>query len=116
MATLGLYCKAYYVSDLAKFPGWAPSASTAKKERQDVNGNEVETERQLRDTDYLFLHDTLVVTDGLFTDELVVFDRVTPEWQAFCRDVLRFEIPEGCAADVAQAAADAPAGVSAQGV
>lgn len=81
MATIGLYCKAYYVADLARFADWAAYASPDKREP--------------KEGEFLFLHDTFTVTDGIFTDEQVVFDHVTPAWQAFCRDELRFELPDG---------------------
>jgi hypothetical protein len=94
MPTLGLYCKAYYASDFMKFAGWADAARSVKHDVQEVDGDEADLERPLQEHDYLFLHESLVVTDGIFEDEHVVFDRITPEWQAFCRDTLKFEAPQ----------------------
>jgi len=48
----------------------------------------------LKDTDYLFLHDSFVVTNGIFEDKNIVFDQVTPEWKQFCRTELHFNIPD----------------------
>jgi hypothetical protein len=33
------------------------------------------------------------MTDGVFKDEHVIFDNVTPEWIAFCQEILGFEVP-----------------------
>jgi hypothetical protein len=34
------------------------------------------------------LHTDFTVTDGIFIDENIIFNDVTPEWIEFCRDVL----------------------------
>lgn len=34
-----------------------------------------------------------MVTGGIFKDENVVFERVTPEWKEFCTKNLNFAIP-----------------------
>lgn len=104
MAEMGRYCKAYLAKDFRAFPGWAENAAALRSERQEVDGREVEVERtELKDDDILYLQENLVVTDGIFKDENVVFDQVTPEWQAFCTEVLQFEVPEYARDD-----ADAP--------
>jgi hypothetical protein len=86
MAEMGKYCKAYLVKDFRRFEGWAENLDDLRSEdREDA---------VLDDDDILYLQETYVVTDGIFLDENVVFDQVTEEWQAFCRDELDFEIPE----------------------
>jgi hypothetical protein len=35
-----------------------------------------------------------IVTDGIFRDENVIFDDVTPEWVEYCQKELEFEIPK----------------------
>jgi hypothetical protein len=87
---LELYCKAYKVSELRKFPHWTENSANVMKEVTEVDGEEVEVARVLGDDDYLFLHDTFVVTDGMFADEHVIFDNVTRQWIRFCRDELGF--------------------------
>jgi len=87
---LGLYCKAYLVSDLRKFPHWSERTSDLLKQLTEEDGEEVEVCRELTDDDYLFLHDTFVVTDGMFSDQHMVFDGVTPEWVQYCRETLDF--------------------------
>jgi hypothetical protein len=79
MGTMGPYCKAYGFAQFKAFDGWAEAASN------------IET---LTDNDYLFLHGTYVVTSDVFVDEAIVFDRVTPEWIAFCEHTLGFEVPD----------------------
>ena len=76
MSKMGRYVKAYPVERLRDFPRWAELAS------------------EPADRPYLYLQENYTVTDGIFLDENVVFDRVTPEWVDFCRDGLAFEIPE----------------------
>lgn len=95
MAEMGRYCKAYYAADFRKFAGWQESVANLRKDKQEVNGKEVEVERtELKDDDILYLQENLVVTDGIFKDENIVFDQVTPEWEAFCTGDLAFEIPD----------------------
>ncbi|HEX2188185.1 MAG TPA: hypothetical protein VHG51_04770 [Longimicrobiaceae bacterium] len=95
MAEMGRYCKAYYAADFRKFPGWKENTSSLRKERQEVNGKEVEVERtEIKDDDILYLQENFVVTDGIFKDENVVFDEVSPEWESFCKGELAFEIPD----------------------
>jgi len=77
MAEMGRYCKAYLAKDFHAFPGWSGGAR-----------------RETGEDDILYLQENLVVTDGIFKDEGIVFDRVTPEWTEFCTGTLAFEIPE----------------------
>ena len=46
--------------------------------------------RDLTGADYVYLQGSFTVTDGIFIDENVIFDNVTPEWIEFCRDVLGY--------------------------
>lgn len=95
MAEMGRYCKAYYAADFRKFPGWKENVASLRKDKQEVNGKEVEVERtELKDDDILYLQENLVVTDGIFKDENIVFDQASPEWEAFCKGELAFEIPD----------------------
>ena len=94
MATMGKYCKAYSIKKLREFRGWAEKAQNARQEKQkDANGKEAEVTRILTDNDYLYIQENYVVTDGIFKDDNVIFDQVTPEWIAYCRETLKFEIP-----------------------
>ena len=93
MATMGKYCKAYPISRLREFNQWTEYSENARKEKNEIDGVEVEIARQFTESDFLYLQENYVVTDGIFLDENIVFDNVTPEWKDFCRDVLEFEVP-----------------------
>lgn len=95
MAEMGSYCKAYLAKQFRAFDGWKEDVSDLRKETQEVDGKEVEVQREaIDDDDILYLQESYVVTDGIFKDENVVFDDVTDAWKAFCHDTLEFEIPE----------------------
>ena len=91
MTTLGKYCRAYPLSQLRQFRGWTERTENARTVRKVVNGESVETPRELTDADYVYLHTDFTVTDGIFIDENVIFSNVTPEWIEFCRNVLGHE-------------------------
>ncbi len=105
MPTMGKYCKAYSVAKLRGFAGWSEKAENARKEKKQVEGKEVEVTRTLTDNDYLYLQENYVVTDGIFKDENIIFDQVTPEWMEYCQKVLAFEIPVYEPIKIAEAAA-----------
>ena len=92
MAEMGRYCKAYPLKRLREFEHWSEMAENAKPERTEDDTSEAP--RVLTDDDYLYLQENYVVTDGIFKDEHVIFDNVTPEWVEYCTDKLEFEIPE----------------------
>jgi hypothetical protein len=93
MAIMGRYCKAYAVEQLRKFAGWRERLDALAPIENEEDGT-AQPRTTLADDDYLFLQETFVVTDGIFQDEHVVFDDVTPEWKAFCTGELAFEIPD----------------------
>lgn len=93
MAEMGKYCKAYQVKKLRAFDQWSEYTDNTRLEQKDVDGNKVEVQRSLTDDDFLYLQENYVVTDGIFKNENIIFDQVTPEWKAFCQTVLSFEIP-----------------------
>lgn len=86
MNKMGRYCKAYPVHRLREFSGWEPKLENTRKE----NG----VPRPLGDDDFLYLQENLTVTDGIFLDENVIFDSVTPPWETFCKEALHFEVPD----------------------
>ena len=91
--TMSTYCKAYSLAKLRKYPGWTEKKENARKEAKQTNGKELEVTRELTDNDYLYLHDSYVVTDGIFEDKNIIFDDVTHEWERFCKETLKFGIP-----------------------
>ncbi|HHP7244066.1 MAG TPA: hypothetical protein ACFE0H_05195 [Elainellaceae cyanobacterium] len=94
MATMGKYCKAYPIKRLREFSQWTERSENTRTEKQDIDGTEVEVNRILTEEDFLYLQENYVVTDGIFKDENIIFDQVTPEWKDFCHIVLGFEIPD----------------------
>lgn len=116
MPNMGRYCKAYLVKSLREFDGWTENAANARP-ADDVDAQEGLAPRALTEDDILYLQENYVVTDGIFIDEHVIFDSVTPAWVEFCHQTLEFEVPEYAKAQQAVAAAqnaDAPEGVAAQ--
>ena len=89
MSTLGKYCRAYPLCQLRKFPGWVERANEARRIRKEIDGEIVEEVRALTDEDYVYLQLDYTVTDGIFVNENVIFNEVTPEWIEFCQRVLR---------------------------
>jgi hypothetical protein len=85
MSKTGQYCKAYMIPRFREFSGWIEKSENARKENS--------SPRPLTENDFLYLHEDFVVTDGIFMDENVIFNNVTPEWITFCKDVLKFEVP-----------------------
>lgn len=88
MATMGKYCKAYLAEQLRQFEQWTENAAV----RQNSSGD-VPEQQSFDNNDVLYLQENYVVTSGIFKDEQIVFDHVTPEWQQFCQTVLQFEVP-----------------------
>jgi len=93
MAKMGRYCKAYPIGRLSEFSGWSENKQSAAKEKHQIDGKEVEVTEELNDSDFLYLQEHFVVTDGVFMDERIIFDHVTPEWIDFCKKNLKFEVP-----------------------
>jgi hypothetical protein len=89
MEQFSLYCKAYSVAELRRFPGWKTNPNSLRP----ADSGEA-TARTLTEEDYLFLHDDFAVTDGVFRDEYIVFDSATEDWMRFCKEELQFAIPD----------------------
>lgn len=90
---MSAYCKAYSCAKLRQFPNWSEKSENVSKEPKGENGKQTETPRELTDKDYLYLHESLIVTDGIFEDKNIIFDDVTLEWETFCKEELKFEVP-----------------------
>jgi hypothetical protein len=91
---MGKYCKAYALKDLRAFSQWTETAENARREKRIVDGREVEAVRTLTDDSFVYVQENYVVTDGIFKDEYILFDDVTPEWIEYCEQELSFEIPD----------------------
>jgi hypothetical protein len=93
MATMGRYCKAYPIEQLRKYAGWTERLENLAPLENEEDGSQ-QPRTSLGTDDYLFLQENYVVTDGIFLDEHVIFDAVTPEWKEYCTRQLAFEIPD----------------------
>ena len=94
MAEMGKYCKAYYAKDFRALDGWQENLDNLRPETEEKDGREVEVPRtELKDDDILYLQESYVVTDGIFKDENIIFDKVTDLWKEACHKELGFEIP-----------------------
>ena len=89
------YCKAYRVEDLKQYNGWSEG---------DV--------AELTDDDICFVWEDFTVAKSCFDDSQKIFPEVTEEWTAFCKETLKFEVPEdlrdSSAGTVVGTTADAP--------
>ena len=94
MARMGNYCKAYHARDFHAFAGWRPELRELRPGTAEVDGREVEVQRDsLGEDDVLYLQEDFTVTDGIFLDEHVVFADAGPAWRAFCAGELGFAPP-----------------------
>jgi len=90
---MSTYCKAYRLAKLRQYPNWSEKTENARTETKGENGKQTEIPRGLTEKDYLYLHDNLIVTDGIFKNKNIIFDEITPEWEKFCKEVLEFRVP-----------------------
>ena len=89
---MGIYCKAYQLSDLRRYPKWKEDPAAARRvPLADGSGSEP---RLLTDSDVVYIQENHIVTDGIFKDENILFDAVDQDWIAFCEEQLLFAIPE----------------------
>jgi len=91
MKRIGMYCKAYTLSQLRQFAGWIENPQSLETKKVPADSDEIPENRILRDHDLVYLQENYVVTEDIFIDEDVIFGNVTPEWQDFCRGVLMFD-------------------------
>lgn len=73
------YCKAYHLRDLRQFSGWAEQC--------------VGNDQELSDDSVVYLWDDFTVVKSPIQKEGELLTQVTPEWQDFCAQVLKFEVP-----------------------
>lgn len=93
MPKMGKYCKAYPVKRLREFSGWKENTQNLRTVENPEGEGNGPTPRTLTDDEHLYLQENFVVTDDIYLDEHIVFDDVTPEWINFCKETLKFEIP-----------------------
>ena len=88
------YCKAYYLKDLRQFPEWTESRINWK-EKPDFDSDEAESgDKEFSDSDVVFIHQDFTVTESMWHNENVIYNRVTPRWEEFCANTLKFKVPD----------------------
>jgi hypothetical protein len=91
MATMGKYCKAYPIQRFREFNNWSENEEGYRKEETKVESTDAGPEQAERN--FLYLQENYFVTHGIFMDEYIIFDNVTEEWIEFCKNTLKFEVP-----------------------
>jgi ankyrin repeat protein len=94
------YCTAYPLDELRRFPSW-PAAAAPSAES---NGNHAD------DPDVVFIHEDYKVTKSIWPGENVIFGDVTDQWKEFCRNELKFSVPDDL--DLIGRPAEAPTGAA----
>ena len=93
MPTVGKYSKAYPLKLFRQYPNWTENLKNYRKIKTEIDGEIVEVERELDESEYLYLQQNFTVTDSIFLDENIIFSDVTPGWIDFCRNVLKAPFP-----------------------
>lgn len=86
------YCKAYFLGDLRKFPGWSESRINWKAKGHSLDNGKAD--QGFNEETIVYLHQDFTVTESMWHNENVIFNDVTAEWEAFCRDALQFKVPD----------------------
>src|SRR5689334_986722 len=89
MRKMGRYCKAYPIERFEEFAAWPKDVDQVRRQQHAEEKTEADSL-----LDFLYLQEDFTVTDGIFLEENVIFNNVTPEWIDFCKNTLAFEIPE----------------------
>jgi hypothetical protein len=93
MTIMGKYCKIYSLKKLRQFNKWAEYIEKTRTKKNEIKEKESGVIREMTESNFLYLQENYVVTYGIFKDENIIFDKVTPEWKDFCTKVLKFETP-----------------------
>ncbi|HKQ08255.1 MAG TPA: ankyrin repeat domain-containing protein [Blastocatellia bacterium] len=83
------YCKAYHLGDLRQYPAWSEGRINWK---QKPNGQG--SEAAFDEESVVFIHQDFTVTESMWHNENVIFNQVTPDWEAFCVGTLQFRVPD----------------------
>jgi hypothetical protein len=93
MSIIGKHCKSFPLGMLRRFPNWTENPENARKMRKEIEGEAVEVPRELTDSNYLYVQQNFTVTDSIFLDENIIFDKVTADWIEFCIHELGVKFP-----------------------
>jgi hypothetical protein len=81
-----IYCKAFHLSELEKYPMWSQNRIDPKKGNGDAGA-------AYPDDRIVFIHQDYTVTGSAQHNEDVIFNRVDAAWQEFCANSLKFKVP-----------------------
>lgn len=107
------YCKVYHLGELRQFSGWSENQLDWTEAGEDKASSNGGGPHAPSDEEVAFLHHDFTVTRSMWRGEDVIFDRVTPEWEQFCAETLKFHVPDDL--DLIVPADAAAAAVSANG-
>jgi uncharacterized protein len=86
------YCKAYNLEELRQFPFWSEAEIDWKDD--DVSRKAGEPDGGGVNEKIVFLHQDFTVTQSMWHNENVIFNRVDSEWRDFCVKILGFKVPD----------------------
>ena len=99
MPIMGNYCKAYSLGRVEEWPEWKNKVKLNMEIARIGDGEAA--------TSYVFIQENYTVTAGIFIDEGILFDDVTPEWKEFCESTLKFQ-PTGSGQPLTEASECVP--------
>jgi len=88
------YCKAYRLGLLRRYSGWSESPIDRTTKKRSENGDRTGNDGQFTDDTIVFIHQDFTVTEFIWHNENVIFDRLDSGWHDFCTKDLKFSIPE----------------------
>lgn len=89
---MGKYCKAYQLRRFREYKQWVENFEITADDGK-ADSNDTQSDLQSSDDIPLYLQENYAVTRGIYIDEDIVFDKITPEWVSFCKESLKFEVP-----------------------
>lgn len=101
MPTPGTYCKAYPVDRFRAFAGWNEKVAALRVTSSEGAADETGSDKP-KEIEYFYLHEDFTVTAGIYLDQDIAFNDVTPEWKAFCETQLNFRIPDDLRQDIGE--------------
>jgi hypothetical protein len=88
------YCNAYHLGELRSYPAWSENKLEPKKENNQSSNDQTVENKGLSDDEVVFLHQDYKVTKSIWAEEDVIFDGVTDQWKDFCKNELKFAVPD----------------------
>jgi hypothetical protein len=85
------YCKAYHLEELRKYPAWSENRINWKETPGDGNGD---IGHGFTDDKIVFIHQDFTVTESMWHNENIIFNRGDSDWEKFCVNTLGFMVPD----------------------